>query len=637
MLNLTLNYIALQFAHVPRTLNFTTTRDVAAAAWSLLALSNANGALNATVVEKATAAIDAVLAAQLPSGEFPWSFKDGDVCTDQNAVQFVTLPLSLAVVHFGAAIGDSTVKRWLPNLRLAAIASFAEGATNSSEAQPFYTNIFTMRIVNLLLLAQISGNATVRAQADAALDTWESLVRGAGVHEYVSPTYTAVAIHNIFAGASAVSDAGVATRLRALADFMMRYVATFYFAPSVSMAGPHSRDYDFVSGAAGMDWVYALSGIANSSEVDAFASNADPITNTELFTLYVRGEFPPASPAALALAVKPSENAWRTVRTSFLPVAGHALSVNGEDATLFVGASSTLGTSSSYYGAQDKMVNAAVGARGPQITFVQDMFDSPYGTVKTPDGSGHEKPTHLKATVGAVQDGALALILNDLTMSIESTSHVGPFSSLAANVIFPAGTTAAVFVDGVRLTNVSHGAPSVPLRLDATVAVQAGGGAVVFRVPFVDGLLDYKPRAEIHFDGPPGSDAARLATYLYEGPNATFAANPPPSRSILVIGAAEASTDEDVARLCATFGALNITNLAANSSNWRVFVTPPPSQSAGGEPPGFASTLEAALWVPYYKKILARRINGTDLTSSIPDGGVVRVTFSNSTVVNVTL
>ena len=89
---------------------------------------------------------------------------------------------------------------------------------------------------------------------------------------------------------------------------------------------------------------------------------------------------------------------------------------------------------------------------------MQDEFDSPYGLVKTRDGSGHSKPTHLHANVAAVQDMGVALVLNDLTMSIESTTHGGPFTSLAANVLFPSGAGIdRLYVNGFIVNNVTRG------------------------------------------------------------------------------------------------------------------------------------------------------------------------------------
>jgi len=644
MQNLTSTYVAQQLAHVhTHSLNVTSVRDVAAAAWALLALSNASsGGLTPAVLAAATSAFDAVFDAQLPNGPceggWPWSF--GGPCQDHNSVQFVSLPLLKAVVHFGGALGAGVVAAWRPRLERAAAAAFAEGATPADEAQPFYTNIYSMRLVNLLLFAQVTGNATTRARALAALATWEGLLRGAGVHEYASPTYTAVALHNVLAGASAVADPAVARRLAALAEYLTQYTAASFFAPACAMGGAHSRDYDFLRGAAGVNWFYALSGLAAAAGVadaDALVPDADPITQAELFVLWARGELPPASAAARALAAPPAgAAAWRAARASYLPAAGQARPTDGADATLFVGARAALGTSSLYYGPQDKMVAAQLGAPGlPQVTLVQDAYDAPYGALKLPDASGHKKPDHLKATVAAVQDGALALVLNDLTMAIESTSKGGPFTSLAANVLFPAGAGVdGVYVDGARLPGARPGAPDVPLRLGATVAVRAGGGVVAFRLPFADGLLGFAPVAYLKFDGPAGEPVARLATYLYKGPNATFPANPPPSRSLLLLGVAPGASDEDAAAVSAALAALEVANDAANASAWRVAVAPG-RQQPPPPAPGWASTLEAALCVPVTKTILARRVNGSDVR--IPPGGVLQVAFSDGREVDVAL
>jgi hypothetical protein len=60
--------------------------------------------------------------------------------------------------------------------------------------------------------------------------------------------------------------------------------------------------------------------------------------------------------------------------------------------------------------------------------------------------------------------------------------------------------------------------------------------------------------------------------YIYRGPNASFPANPPPSRSVLLIAVGSADTDEEAKALIATFTALVIDNNAENASDWRVKV-----------------------------------------------------------------
>ena len=164
-------------------LGSTAVRDLAAAAWALLALdAQPPSDENVTL---AAGMLDACFAKQLPDGRFPWTF-DSNVSLDGNGVQFFALPMLRAVVHFGDRLGAAALARWRHNISMAAVASFEEGDGPGTEAQPYYTNIATMRLVNLHLSAQVLGNATLRAQADAATAAWTSLVDSAGVHEYSS-------------------------------------------------------------------------------------------------------------------------------------------------------------------------------------------------------------------------------------------------------------------------------------------------------------------------------------------------------------------------------------------------------------------------------------------------------------------
>ena len=450
----------------------------------------------------------------------------------------------------------------------------------------------------------------------------------------------AVAIQNLFAGAASVADARAALTLRRYGTYLLAVSAVTYFAPAGAMAGSHSRDYDFVAGSAGIDWVYALFGFPGA--LDAAVLDQDPITMSELFVDAIRGDLPQPPPSLLQLAAPPLGGDWRVARASYLATSGNARSIDGADYTLFVSAVASLGTSSLYYGPQDKMVAAQLPLAGApprnsprlaQITFVQDSFDSPYGFVKTADGSGHEKPTHLKATVAAVQDGGLALVMNDLTMAIENTDHI---TSLAANVLFPAGSgISGLYVNGAAVANWSAGAPDISLPLGATVAVRSGGGVVAFRVPFVDGVRGYEPTAALKFDGEAGTDAARLVTYLYRGGNVSFPANPPPTRSLLLIAAGAAGSDADAAVFSAALAGLHVNNSASNASAWRVTVAPAAGAGVGvWGGVGFGSVLEAELCVPVYKRIVSRSINGSAVP--IPQGGQVQVSYSNGTGVVIT-
>ena len=52
----------------------------------------------------------------------------------------------------------------------------------------------------------------------------------------------------------------------------------------------------------------------------------------------------------------------------------------------------------------------------------------------------------------------------------------------------------------------------------------------------------------------------------------TFPANPPPSRSVLLIAVGPAENDEDAKEIITAFAALAVENDFNNTSNWRVTV-----------------------------------------------------------------
>ena len=79
----------------------------------------------------------------------------------------------------------------------------------------------------------------------------------------------AVTLSNLYNGAATTKNSTAGSILRQHAAFLSTMNAAVYFAPAarlfdsywssftfilLSMGGPHSRDYDFVFGAAGMEW-----------------------------------------------------------------------------------------------------------------------------------------------------------------------------------------------------------------------------------------------------------------------------------------------------------------------------------------------------------------------------------------------
>ena len=341
-------------------LGSTSIRDMAAAALALLSPLPGAPPPSASNATDAAAMLDLVFSRQLASGQWPWAFSSA-VCTDTNAVQFIMLPALLAAVHAAPLLPAGWLAGKLPAVERGAAASFAEGDGPHTEAQPYYTNIATMRLAVLTLAAQVTGNATLAALAAGARADFTALVDAAGVHEYSSPTYSAVTIHNLYAAAGAVADAAVARTLRRYATFILAHVAAVAWAPAAAaVGGAHSRDYDFITGTAGVGWVLLLTGLANTPVGDdSSAGFEDPITMAELYLAALRGELPAPAPAPLpALAATPPRGGWRVARSTWSATAGAVPATAGSDAYFFASAVATLGTSSLYYNGQDREVVA---------------------------------------------------------------------------------------------------------------------------------------------------------------------------------------------------------------------------------------------------------------------------------------
>ena len=61
--------------------------------------------------------LELVFAKQLPDGRWPWDFNGTNM--DQNAVQFISLPLLLLVTHFRDVLPAQWLQKKMPQLELA--------------------------------------------------------------------------------------------------------------------------------------------------------------------------------------------------------------------------------------------------------------------------------------------------------------------------------------------------------------------------------------------------------------------------------------------------------------------------------------------------------------------------------------
>jgi hypothetical protein len=283
-------------------------RDVTCAAWALLNLAPQN-------VSMAQEMLTLVFQHQLPDGAWPWTFNE-TTNVDPNSVQFTSMCLARIFLTYKSLFPAVWFEEIRVNISNAAIASRNQNVAVS------YTNIYTMRLINQFMYGQLLPSPGALRAGLVALANWTELVYGAGLHEFDSPTYTAVTYDNLASGIEALSNASIVTYLTSYLDYvamdlvgglmplqlcvilLVLFQAANYFAPSDVMAGSHSRDYDFMFGNEGDDHVYLLNGWSSFP-----TESADDITDVSIYIDYLRGGYMiPASIAALRdLSVGPRE------------------------------------------------------------------------------------------------------------------------------------------------------------------------------------------------------------------------------------------------------------------------------------------------------------------------------------------
>ena len=633
-------------------LNNTALRDVVASLWASLFVSN--NTINNTYIMNT---LDLVFAKQLSDGTFPWQFNENEN-VDPNSVQFLSLPLVRLLNEFPQLFTNDWLTNKLPNITLATEACYNEGAF---EAFPYYTNIYTMRLVNLFLYYQITNNMTHLNWANEALTNWTTMIDTAGIHEFNSPTYSAVALANLYAGLGSIKNSTVQNILRTYIRYIQIDMNLHYFPPSLESTGAHSRDYDFIYGDAGLSFYYSFAGVCSYCNHtfgggDWYLTDSDGITVAHLYTEHIREELNIEDNWLLQLACNPSP--WKIIQTTYSELPGNVSSVNGTDRYTFIyDTLFALGSASGAYGPQDKLIVGSLGRSGggrlpspgipytggvrlAQFTFVLDRFDSPYGRVDTPDHSGHEKPTHLYSSLSIVQDGAILLGLYDLSPELKNDIKSGPpsstFTSIAANVLLPINNSIvdAIYVDGVKQNCITYNCPAV--KVTDNVAVRSNGGLIISKIFYVDNLAGYTASSFLQFDSPNNTTfVGRYTSYLYKGQNYTFTSCPNTSRAGLIMVGGTADNDEDAVQLIDLVQHLPIVSSLDNNSIWNVTIGPLINgniPSSLNTLPGYSSILTSALNIPE-SKIMYRLVNNTDIY--IPDAGTINVIYANGTSLNI--
>lgn len=170
-------------------------------------------------------------------GNFRWLFED-EVVTDLNAVEFVLEGLFHIFVRSGHRLSDRAKREVFESMRLA----FQE--VERLDVHWTYTNIYLLDVMNSILGGEILGDARIRERGLLRLRRWAERTKANGApHEFNSPTYSAVQIIALAALGQFAEDGEAKALALEMEQFLWRHVACHFHAPTLQLAGPHSRAY----------------------------------------------------------------------------------------------------------------------------------------------------------------------------------------------------------------------------------------------------------------------------------------------------------------------------------------------------------------------------------------------------------
>ncbi|MBV9864847.1 MAG: hypothetical protein JO316_05825 [Abitibacteriaceae bacterium] len=510
-------------------------------------------------------------------GALPWQIGNPQI-QDENANMFGSQAIGPMLVEYGNRLSPNFKQAMIPHIQ-----GICAAMQRRNFRTPSYTNIFLMRAVNMMLLGEVIGDKQVADDGYTQFDQWLAYTRQNGIHEFDSPTYYGVDLNCLGLGYRYAARPEAHAKFRAALDYFWSDIAANFFAPNGSLAGPHSRNYDFLRSSGGLDLYLYVAGLRNTQ-------NTSKLDFEKTFLLVNlsgdKGYHPDAQ--VLSLSTLPE----RTVLQKWETAPG-AVRYN------YITPDFAIGSTSANYGAQDKLLTVELASPKnlPVISVVPDSFDEPYGKLKTPDRSGHNKPTHLPLSPVAVQAKGTLLALLDLDAS-KAPDFRGETGTLATNVLLPLQAD-AITVDGVAVlpqTITEHTA-----HLNSVLGLRAGKTGVAIRIFRADGCARQEPTFTLKTDqAGVQAEVTRYVVYHYRGPAQKLKEEH--LRVGLLMLAAHCDNDNDFQQLLQTVQNAHIEE-QDDQTTWRV------TAQIGNL--SLAAARDLA-----HRTLLYRRINGQDFQPS---------------------
>ncbi len=321
-------------------------------------------------------------------GNFRWSWSHNQVM-DFNAVEFCMMGGSLLWLRH---------RDWIPDdarRTLREILEFATEGCLRHRVRPAYTNIALMNAENLILLGEALGNSDVADEGYRRLDrfvmhTWEH-----GISEYGSPCYYGVDLDCLGLIERFCRRERGREQARALLELFWTDVALNFFPPSLRLAGPHSRDYNYLRG--------------NGSVLDNHLWAVGWLPGKE------RGGLGLLWPALIRW--RPPAHLLETSRSRFPRLVRQSWRERPcQSRTHYVMPDVTLGAAAANYHNMDLplTVDLPGDSSFPRCYVIPDARGDPYGKKRIREGRGaHSKTLHLRPFWTAAQrkTDALGLVL----------------------------------------------------------------------------------------------------------------------------------------------------------------------------------------------------------------------------------
>ncbi|MBE3099211.1 MAG: hypothetical protein IMZ44_19010 [Planctomycetes bacterium] len=418
-------------------------------------------------------------------GNFRWSWSNPTVM-DYNAVEFCMQGGALLWQRHQDKMGDALKKRFRETLDYA-----VEGCLRH-KVRESYTNIALMNAENLILLGEGLDLPKAADEGYARLDRILANTLANGVCEYDSPTYYGVDLDCLLMMEAFMKRDDGRRKVRALLDLFWTDVALNFFVPSQRLAGPHSRDYDYLRGRGIIEnHLWAAGWIPGEARGSIGA----------LWPALGRRQPPP--------------DLYQTSATKFPRLVRQVWGAQPlQFRTHYLLADVTLGSAAANYHNMDMPLTVDLPGPidYPRCYFIPDARHDPYGKVRISEGKGpHSKTLHLRPFWTAAQRtaDALGLVLyRDEDMTKANTSLESHFVMPRDVDGFWIGDMRIILKPGAKVT--------LPLKAGQALVLRRGTAAVGVRVPWARGVGEKEATVALVDDGN-NYGVVRLTVTHYEG------------------------------------------------------------------------------------------------------------------------